>query len=97
LNSFVWIWKFFFLELEVSHPFLPVIVEEEVSVGVILLALLLGTHDLLDVPLQSFVRKGFIRWNLNKNEIKEPPMKSTLIIPNYEKLERRSNQHSLDV
>ena len=57
------------VELEVAHPLLPVVIEEEVAAagpgsGLLPTQPLFGTDGLFDVPLEGLVREGFIRWNL---------------------------------
>jgi len=56
------------LEFEVTHLFLPMIVEEEISVGIVFLSGLLGPDYLFDVTFQGLVRNCLCRRNLGRTE-----------------------------
>ena len=69
LDGFIRVWERLRVELEVTHPLLPVVIQEEVAIvrrgpGLLPTQPLLGTDGLFDVSLEGLVREGFIRWNL---------------------------------
>ncbi len=67
-NRFIGIREMVLLEFEIAHPLLPVIVEQEIAVRVILLPGLLGADDLLDVTFQGLVRDSLSRRNLTNKK-----------------------------